>query len=168
MFVSLTTGNNWDSRLSLNRTNAQVTIEDDDYVTIGLQRTDYTFSSTAEKVEVCVYMSNSSGSQTNCPIGFPVDIFFNFTEAVFEVDSAQELSAGEGIEKVGETALKLQFEMCQSEFCFDISQRNVTREDRGRFEIFLAATPEYGRIIVLDPEKQEAILKFVNSFDDCN
>ena len=30
LFVSLTTGNNWDSRLSLNRTHAQVTIEDDD------------------------------------------------------------------------------------------------------------------------------------------
>ena len=75
------------------------------------------------------------------------------------MDPAQELSAGEGIEKVGETALKLQFEMCQSEFCFDISQRNVTREDRGRFEIFLAATPEYGRIIVLDPEKTRGYIE---------
>ena len=76
-----------------------------------------------------------------------------------EVDPTQELSAGEGIEKVGETASKLQFEMCQSEFCFDISQRNVTREDRGRFEIFLAATPEYGRIIVLDPEKTRGYIE---------
>jgi hypothetical protein len=125
LFVSLTTGNNWDSRLSLNRTHAQVTIEDDDYATIGLQRTDYTVSSAAEKVEVCVYISRSSGSQTNCPIAFPVDIFFNFTEAVFEVGPTQELSAGESIEKVGETASKLQFEMCQSEFCFDISQTKL-------------------------------------------
>ena len=30
LFVSLSRGNNWDSRLSLNRTHAQVTIEDDD------------------------------------------------------------------------------------------------------------------------------------------
>ena len=46
----------------------------------------------------------------------------------------------------------------------------MTREDRGRFEIFLAATPEYSGIIVLDPEKTRGyiILKFVNSFDDCS
>ena len=84
-----------------------------------------------------------------------------FYTAVFEVDPTHEFSVGEGIEKVGETASKLQFEMCQSEFCFDLSVRNVTRENRGsgRFEIFLAATPEYGRIIVLDPEKTRGYIE---------
>ena len=34
-----------------------------------------------------------------------------------------------------------------------MESKKCDKEDRGRFEIFLAATPEYSRIIVLDPEK---------------
>ena len=41
---------------------------------IGLERTAYTMSSTAETVEVCL---NVSRPAISCPITFPFDIFFN-------------------------------------------------------------------------------------------
>ena len=43
---------------------------------IGLERTAYTMSSTAETVEVCLYVSRP---RISCPITFPFDIFFNLT-----------------------------------------------------------------------------------------
>ena len=43
---------------------------------IGLERTAYTMSSTAETMEVCLYVSRP---RISCPITFPFDIFFNIT-----------------------------------------------------------------------------------------
>ena len=43
---------------------------------VGLERTAYTMSSTAETVEVCL---NVSRPRISCPITFPFDIYFNIT-----------------------------------------------------------------------------------------
>ena len=44
---------------------------------VGLSSNAYYISSTAEDVQVCVRVSSPSIS---CPITFPFDIFFNFTD----------------------------------------------------------------------------------------
>ena len=44
---------------------------------VGLSSNAYYISSTAEDVQVCVRVSSPSIS---CPITFPIDIFFNFTD----------------------------------------------------------------------------------------
>lgn len=49
---------------------------------IGLERTAYYLSSGSEEVQVCVFISTPTPSQTRCPITFPFDIIFRLsTEA---------------------------------------------------------------------------------------
>ncbi|CAI8041944.1 Extracellular matrix protein FRAS1, partial [Geodia barretti] len=65
---------------------------------------------------------------------------------VFEVDTAQELSQGDGIDEERRGLYKLLFDTCQRRFCFDVSRRDLTSEDRGRFKMTVTRTPDHGRI----------------------
>ncbi|CAI8039189.1 hypothetical protein GBAR_LOCUS21780 [Geodia barretti] len=129
-----------------------IEIMDDDIAGIGLERTVYTMSSTAETVEVCLYVSRPAIS---CPITFPFDIFFNLTTSagVFEVDTTQELSQGDGVDEEGRGLYKLLFDACQKRFCFDISRRDVTSGVRGRFEMTVTRTPDHGRTTEIVPNR---------------
>ena len=69
------------------------------------------------------------------------------------VNCTQTLSEGEGILREGEKAYTLLFDTCQRDFCFNVSRRNVTGGDRGRFEISLSRKPDHGRTTVLDSAK---------------
>ncbi|CAI8026680.1 FRAS1-related extracellular matrix protein 2 [Geodia barretti] len=126
-----------------------IEIVDDDVAGIGLERTAYTMSSTAATVEVCL---NVSRPEISCPITFPFDIFFNLTTSadVFEVNTTQELSQGEGIEEERRGLYKLLFDSCQKRFCFDVCRRDRTSGDRGRFEMTVTRTPDHGRITEID------------------
>jgi hypothetical protein len=121
-----------------------IEIIDDDVAGVGLERTAYTMSSTAETVEVCLYVSRP---RISCPITFPFDIFFNLTTSadVFHVYTNQDLSQGDGIDDEGRGVYKLLFDSCQKRFCFDVSRRDPTSEDRGRFEMTVTRTPDHGR-----------------------
>ena len=69
----------------------------------------------------------------------------SFTD-VFEVNTTQELSQGDGMDEEGRGLYKLLFDSCQRRFCFDISRRDRTSEDRGRFKMTVTRTPDHGRI----------------------
>ena len=64
---------------------------------------------------------------------------------MFEVDTTQELSQGDGITEERRGLYKLLFESCQKRFCFDVSRRDLTSGDRGRFEMTVTRTPDHGR-----------------------
>ena len=64
---------------------------------------------------------------------------------MFEVDITQELNEGDGIDDEGRGLYKLLFDMCQKRFCFDVSRRDLTSGDRGRFEMTVTRTPDHGR-----------------------
>ena len=69
---------------------------------------------------------------------------------MFEVDTTQELSQGDGIDEEERGLYKLLFDSCQKRFCFDVSRSDRTSEDRGRFEMTVTRTPDHHRTTEID------------------
>ena len=63
---------------------------------------------------------------------------------MFVVDTNQELSQGDGIQEEGRGLYILLFDSCQKRFCFDVSRRDPTSDDRGSFEMTVTRTPDHG------------------------
>ena len=78
-----------------------------------------------------------------------IDFLPSFTD-VFEVDTTQEFSQGDGIDEEGRGLCKLLFDTCQKRFCFDVCRRDPTSEDRGRFEMTVTRISDHGRTTEID------------------
>ncbi|CAI8026694.1 FRAS1-related extracellular matrix protein 2 [Geodia barretti] len=74
LYVSLTRGINWDSRILLNHSHSEVTIEDDDAARVTIQNSNYRVSEADRRVTICAQVRNPFPVSPDCELDFSFSV----------------------------------------------------------------------------------------------